>query len=96
MFVKNQTESVLKAVVDCFNGNNRADNYIDLIETILKSFKIMGCRMSLKLPTLYTYLDENKSECLLRGTGRTFSLSFSLETVSMCGEFFFEFHISVN
>ncbi|KAF2901795.1 hypothetical protein ILUMI_04391 [Ignelater luminosus] len=47
-------------VVDGFLGNNRADNYKELIETMLKSFKIMGCRMSHKLHMLHSHLDEFK------------------------------------
>lgn len=50
----------LKAVVDGFLGNNRADNYEELIETMLVSFKSMGCRMSLKLHMLHSHLDQFK------------------------------------
>lgn len=50
----------LKAVVNGFLGNNRADNYEELIETMLESFKIMGCRMSQKLHMLHSHLDQFK------------------------------------
>ncbi|KAH0559140.1 hypothetical protein KQX54_001635 [Cotesia glomerata] len=35
---------VLKAVVDGFLENHRAINYAELIEKMLESFKVMGCR----------------------------------------------------
>ena len=44
-----QAWNSLKEIVNGFLGNNRADNYQELIETMLESFKIMGCRISHKL-----------------------------------------------
>ena len=37
-----------KAVVNNLLRNNRAENYKDLISTMLDNFKIMSCRVSLK------------------------------------------------
>ena len=38
-----------KAVVSGFLKNNKAENYQELVENMLKNFKTMGCRMSLKV-----------------------------------------------
>jgi len=50
----------LKSVIHGFLGNNRAENYKELISNMIDSFKIMGCRMSLKLHMLHAHLDQFK------------------------------------
>lgn len=51
----------LKAVIHGFLGNRRADNYKELIfDIMLHSFKLMGCRMSLKVHMLHAQLDKFK------------------------------------
>lgn len=42
MFIKKRIWESLKSEDDSFLGNNTADNYKELIETILKSFKMLG------------------------------------------------------
>lgn len=48
----------LKAVIDSFLGNKRAENYKEVISNMLDSFKVMGCRMSLKVHMLHAHLDK--------------------------------------
>lgn len=49
------------AVVRGFLGNNKEENYQELIGDLLKSYKEMGCRMSLKLHMLHSHLNFFKS-----------------------------------
>lgn len=49
------------AVVQGFLGNNKEENYRELVDNLLKSYKEMGCRMSLKLHTMHSHLDFFKS-----------------------------------
>ena len=46
-----------KAVCANFVGNVRAENYQEIIYTILKAYKNMGCNMSLKTHFLHSHLD---------------------------------------
>jgi hypothetical protein len=46
-----------KDVVENFLGNKKADNYAELVHTMLESFHKMGCRMSVKLHFLRHHLD---------------------------------------
>lgn len=50
----------LKAVIHGFLGNRKAENYTELITDMLHNFKIMGCRMSLKVHMLHAHLDKFK------------------------------------
>lgn len=50
----------LKAVIHGFLGNKKAENYEELISNMLDSFKVMGCRMSLKVHMLHAHLDKFK------------------------------------
>ena len=45
-----------KAVVDGFLGNNRAENYQELVQDLIEPYSAMGCRMSLKLHMLDAHL----------------------------------------
>lgn len=48
-----------------FLGNNKDENYEELIEELMEAYYEMGCRMSLKLHTLRCHLDlfsENMGE----------------------------------
>ena len=44
-------------VVNNFLGNYRADNYTELVKNMLKAYKNMGSRMSLKIHFLHSHLD---------------------------------------
>lgn len=46
-----------RSVCENFLGNHRADNYKELIDELLKSYKKMGCNMSLKIHFLHSHLD---------------------------------------
>lgn len=46
-----------KNVVNNFLGNNKADNYKELITELLKNYKALGCNMSLKIHFLDSHLD---------------------------------------
>ena len=65
-----------KEVVNGFLGKTRADNYQELIETMLESFKIMGSRMSHKLHMPHVHLDQfkdNTDAYTLRSKERVFT-----------------------
>jgi len=47
-------------VVKGFLGNHRAENYIKLVETLVKNYSKMDCRMSLKVHVLDAYLHSFK------------------------------------
>ena len=49
------------AVVKGFLGNNKEENYRELVDDLLKSYEEMGCRMSLKLHMMHSHLDFFKS-----------------------------------
>ena len=40
-----------------FLGNNKADNYEQLVANLQKSYKMLGCTMSLKIHFLHSHLD---------------------------------------
>lgn len=46
-----------RQVVNGFLGNNKCDNYKELVEQLINSYSVMGCRMSLKLHYLHSHLD---------------------------------------
>ncbi|XP_058885016.1 uncharacterized protein LOC131737778 [Acipenser ruthenus] len=48
------------AVVQGFLGNHKAQNYVELVETLVKNYGTMGCRMSLKVHILDAHLDKFK------------------------------------
>lgn len=50
----------LKAVIHGFLGNKKAENHKELISNMLDNFKLMGCRMSLKVHMLHAHLDQFK------------------------------------
>lgn len=45
------------SVVEGFLGNNKAENYKELVRGLLDSFEKLGCRMSLKIHFLHSHLD---------------------------------------
>lgn len=60
----NRTEraawSSFVAVVQGFLGNHKAENYVELVQTLIKNYAKMGCRMSLKVHILDSHLDKFK------------------------------------
>jgi hypothetical protein len=38
-------------------GNNKADNYQEIVERLLELYEAMGCNMSLKIHFLHSHLD---------------------------------------
>ena len=48
------------AVVQGFLGNHKAENYAQLVQTLIKNYAKMGCRMSLKVHILDAHLDKFK------------------------------------
>ena len=45
------------SVVEGFLGNHKTENCRQLIDTLLRNYKTMGCRMSLKIHFLHSHLD---------------------------------------
>ena len=50
----------LAAVVQGFLGNNKEDNYAELVANLVNSYGNMGCRMSIKVHMLDAHLNEFK------------------------------------
>ncbi|XP_061409988.1 uncharacterized protein LOC133344058 [Lethenteron reissneri] len=48
------------AVVRGFLGNDKVENYVELVETLVKNYGTMGCMMSLKVHILDAHLDKFK------------------------------------
>jgi len=46
-----------KFVVKGFLGNRRAQNYEELVNSLLQSYQKLGCNMSLKIHFLHSHLD---------------------------------------
>lgn len=40
-----------------FLGNRKAEDYENLVETLLRTYQALGCRMSLKIHFLHSHLD---------------------------------------
>jgi hypothetical protein len=49
--------TAFKDVCSNFLGNNKADNYQEIVERLLQSYEAMGCNMSLKIHFLHSHLD---------------------------------------
>lgn len=45
------------AVVENFLGKRKAENYVELVNEMLNSFKSLGCNMSIKVHYLHSHLD---------------------------------------
>lgn len=52
-----------KDVCDNFLGNHRADNYKDLVRTMMKAYHKMGVNQSIKLHYLDSHLEHFPSDC---------------------------------
>ena len=52
-----------KAVVAGFLGNNREENYEELVENLLSAYLKLGCNMSLKIHFLHSHLDFFPENC---------------------------------
>ena len=53
-------------VVKNFLGNEKAKNYVELVQDLLNNFKNLGCNMSIKVHYLHSHLDkfpENLGSC---------------------------------
>ena len=48
------------AVFHGFLGNYKAENYVRLVQTLIKNYTKMGCRISLKVHILYAHLEKFK------------------------------------
>ena len=47
-------------VVKGFVGNHKTENYREIVDKLVDTYKSMGCRMSLKLHVLHSHLDDFK------------------------------------
>ena len=52
-----------RQVATKFLGNDRADNYKDLVENLLSAYQTLGCNMSLKIHFLHSHLDFFPKNC---------------------------------
>ena len=52
-----QAWKAFKLLVTSFMGNKNDPDYKHIVEDMLETFKILGCKMSLKVNFLYPYLD---------------------------------------
>lgn len=53
----------LKLVCENFLGNKRAENYRELINNLMKSYKELGCRITVKMHSLICHLDLFPENC---------------------------------
>jgi hypothetical protein len=49
--------NAFKAVVDNFLGNHKSQDYSKIVNTMLRAYSQLGCRMSLKIHFLHSHLD---------------------------------------
>ena len=47
----------LRGIVHEFLGNNKSENYKDIVENLIEQYRTQGCRISLKLHYLHSHLD---------------------------------------
>ena len=52
-----------KFVVKGFGGNRRAQNYEELVDSLLHSYQRLGCNLSLKIQFLHSHLDFFPENC---------------------------------
>jgi hypothetical protein len=52
-----------KFVVKGFLGNTRAENYEEVVNSLLQSYQKLGCNMSLKIHFLHSHLDFFPENC---------------------------------
>ena len=50
-------------VVKNFLGNNKANNYIQIVENMLSKFQSLGAKMSIKIHYLFSHLDQGCPKC---------------------------------
>lgn len=48
---------VFRMVVQWFLGNKRSDNYKKLIENLMQNYRVLGCRMSVKMHYLFSHIN---------------------------------------
>ena len=46
-----------ESVVQNFLGNHKSDQYVQLVDKLLKTYETLGCRMSLKMHFLHSHLE---------------------------------------
>lgn len=51
------------SVTSNFLGNNKAPNYKEVVEQLLKTYRNLGCNMSLKIHFLHSHLDFFPQNC---------------------------------
>jgi hypothetical protein len=60
-YILNEVElaawTAFKGVCSNLLGNNKADNYQEIVKRLLQSYEAMGCNMSLKIHFLHPHLD---------------------------------------
>ena len=55
--------SSFKDIVRHFLGNHRAENYPEIVERLLKSYRKLGCNMSVKIHFLHSHLPRFPENC---------------------------------
>jgi hypothetical protein len=45
-------------MIDTFLGNNKDTNYEQVVNNMLEKYKVLGCKMSLKLHFVFSHLDQ--------------------------------------
>lgn len=48
---------VFRMVVQWFFDNKRSDNYKKLIENLMQNYRVLGCRMSVKMHYLFSHIN---------------------------------------
>ena len=76
----NETErnawQAFKSVVNNFLGNKKSSEYVLIVQELMRSFKAVGARMSIKMHFLRSHLDYFPDNCgdYSEGSTKTFAL----------------------
>ena len=55
--VEKRAWQAFRCVVEGFLGNKKKENYKYLVEDLIEQYRILGCRMSIKMHYLHSHLD---------------------------------------
>lgn len=57
MGLKKQHSCFFKVICNSFLENHKSENYLEIVNNLLSSYKVTGCNMSLKIHFLDSHLD---------------------------------------
>jgi hypothetical protein len=57
MTVERNTWKAFRMIATYFLGNSKCENHEEIVEYVIQHYKVLGCRMSVKLHCLHTHLE---------------------------------------